>query len=202
METVQDIWKDLGGRVRRFVGTRVNDPHAADDITQDVLLKVQAHLGELPPEDKLPAWVFSVARNAVIDHYRARAVRDHVDVADVEPVADEPEAARQQALRDLTPCVGKLIARLPEPYREAMRLADVEGLSQQAVADRAGISLSGGKSRVQRARQQLREMILDCCKIERDSRGGFIDYETTERTAGYCGDESNGGADRGPCGGG
>jgi RNA polymerase sigma-70 factor, ECF subfamily len=202
METLTDIWQDLGTRLRRFVGSRVNDPHAADDIAQDVMLKVQTQLDALPPEEKLPRWVFAIARNAVIDHYRARAVRDHADVADVDTAADESEESRQEALRELTPCLAKMITRLPEPYREAMRLADFEGLSQQEVADRAGISLSGAKSRVQRARQQLRDMILDCCKVERDSRGGIVDYETTERTAGYCRGGQNGATNGGRCGGG
>ena len=188
METLQDIWTDLGSRVRGFVGKRVNDPHAADDITQDVMLKVQSHLDSLPLEDKLPAWVMAVARNALVDHYRARAIRDHADSADVDPADDATEEERQAAIRDLTPCLTRMIEQLPEPYREAMKLADIEGLSQQEVADRAGISLSGAKSRVQRARQQLREMILDCCHVERDARGNVMDYETTERSAHYCGD--------------
>lgn len=189
METVQDIWGELGTRLRRFVGSRVNDPHAADDITQDVMLKVQTQLDAMPPEDKLPTWVFAIARNAVIDHYRARAVRDHADIHDVEPVADSSGIEQQAAVRELTPCLLRMVEQLPEPYREAMKLADFEGLSQQEIADRAGISLSGAKSRVQRARQQLREMILDCCKVERDARGNVMDYETTERSSRYCGDD-------------
>lgn len=194
METLYDLWTELGGRVRRFVGSRVNDPATADDLAQDVMLKVQANLGTLPPEEKLPAWVLAVARNALIDHYRARAVRDHADIADAEPVADPAdEAERQNAIRDLTPCLTRMVEQLPEPYRAAMKMADFEGLGQQEVADRAGISLSGAKSRVQRARQMLREMVEDCCKVERDGRGNPFDFETTERSAGYCGiDDADG----------
>ena len=73
METLTDIWGELRTRVRRFVGNRVNDPHAADDITQDVMLKVQTRLDTLLPDDRLPARTIAVARNAVIDHYRTRA---------------------------------------------------------------------------------------------------------------------------------
>ena len=188
METLQNIWTELGSRVRGFVGRRINDPHAADDITQDVMLKVQSQLDVLPPEDKLPAWVLTVARNAIIDHYRARAVRDHADIADFDPADDATDDEGQAAVRDLTPCLMRMIEQLPEPYREAMKLADIEGLSQQEVANRTGISLSGAKSRVQRARQQLREMILDCCHIARDARGNVMDYETTERSGRYCAD--------------
>ena len=190
METLEHIWLDLGSRLRRFVGKRVADADAADDITQDVLLKVQTQLDTLPPDDKLPAWVFAVARNAIVDHYRARAVRDHADIATAEP-SDESasdDGERQAAIRELAPCLMRMVEQLPEPYREAMKLADFEGLSQQEVADRTGVSLSGAKSRVQRARRQLREMILDCCHVERDVRGNVVDYETTERSAHYCGD--------------
>ena len=186
METLTEIWRDLGGRLRRFVGSRVRDEHAADDITQDVMLKVQTQLDALPPQDKLPAWVLAVARNAVIDYYRARAVREHVDVADVDP-ADAIEEERRAAIRDLTPCLLRMVEHLPEPYREAMKLAHFEGLGQQEVADRVGVSLSGAKSRVQRARQMLREMVLDCCRVERDGRGNVTDYETTDRSGRYCG---------------
>lgn len=192
MEPLKDLWADLGARVRRFVGARVNDPAAADDIAQDVMLKVYARLGALPPDERLPAWVFAVARNAVVDHYRARAVRDHADIADLDPAAGPGEAGRRQEIAGLLPCLMRMVEQLPEPYREAMRLADIDGLSQQAVADRAGISLSGAKSRVQRARATLRDMIQDCCNIERDGRGYAFDYEPTERSARYCGTEDGG----------
>src|SRR5688500_16445579 len=141
------------------------------------MLKVQSRLGDLPVGDKLGAGMFAIARHAVIDHYRARAVREHADIDAVEPVEDATVDEQQAAIRDLTPCLMRMIELLPETYREAMKLADIEGLSQQEIADRAGISLSGAKSRVQRARQQLREMILDCCHIERDSQGNDVDDE-------------------------
>ena len=80
----------------------------------------------------------------------------------------------------------KIIRSLSRENRAAMKMAEFEGLTQQEVADRAGISLSGAKSRVQRARQMLREMVEDCCRIERDGRGNVFDFETTERSARYC----------------
>lgn len=82
MESLRDIWGELGAQLRRYIARRVSDSHAADDIAQDVMLKVQTQLDALPPGDKLPSWVFAIARNAVIDHYRARSVREHADVAD------------------------------------------------------------------------------------------------------------------------
>ena len=94
METLQDIWTELGGRLRRFIGNRVRDSATADDITQDVLLKVQEELHALPAGEKLPGWVFAIARNAIIDHYRSRALRNHTDIGDIDPAADVPDAER------------------------------------------------------------------------------------------------------------
>jgi RNA polymerase sigma-70 factor (ECF subfamily) len=187
MEARRDIWSDLGGRIRAFVGSRVNDTHAADDITQDVLLKVQAKPGAVPAEDKRSAWVFSIARNAVIDHYRTRAVRNRDAIGDAEPRADTTDPRTEDEVRKLTACLGRMIEQLPEPYRNAMKLVDLDGLSQQQLADRSGISLSGAKSRVQRARQELKDMLLDCCVVERDARGNVIDFQRTERSARYFG---------------
>ena len=189
METMQSIWSELGVRVRRFVGARVNDPHAADDIAQDVMLKVQTQLDALPADDKLPAWVFQIARNAIVDHYRSGAVRKHADIADGD-IAAEEEDGQAEAIADLAPCLARMVELLPQPYRDAMKQADFEGLSQQDIADRAGVSLSGAKSRVQRARTMLREMIHDCCQVERDGRGNVMDFERTARSARYCGDEN------------
>jgi len=188
VETLNASWAELRSKLRGFIGARVNDPHDADDLTQDVLLKVQAQIADFADDDKLPAWIFTAARNEVIDHYRARAARARAaSGGDVDTLPDETPNERANALRELTPCLAGMIRQLPEPYRTAMRLADLEGLDHQDLADRTGVSLTAAKSRVRRARQHLREMILDCCRLERDARGGVVDYQTTDRSARYCG---------------
>jgi RNA polymerase sigma-70 factor (ECF subfamily) len=64
---------------------------------------------------------------------------------------------------------------LPEPYSQALILTEYEGLSQKEMAERLGISFSGAKSRVQRARRKLRDLLLQCCHFELDRRA-FLDY--------------------------
>ncbi len=182
-----DVWTELSSRVRAFVGRRVNDPHAADDITQDVMLKAQ--LKDVPPEERLAAWAFAIARNAVIDHYRARVVHDHADVADLDGADDTEEVERTRTVRGLGDCLVRMVEHLPQPYREAIRLADFDGLTQKEVAVRAGISLSGAKSRVQRGRRQMETMLLDCCRVERDGGGNVIGCDPTARSGHYCGGE-------------
>jgi RNA polymerase sigma-70 factor (ECF subfamily) len=85
-----------------------------------------------------------------------------------------------------------MIERLPQPYREALELTEYDGLTQQALAERLGISVSGAKSRVQRGREKLKGMLLDCCRVEHRTGGGITDVERTERSDAYCGADPNG----------
>jgi RNA polymerase sigma-70 factor (ECF subfamily) len=80
-----------------------------------------------------------------------------------------------------------MIAALPESYREAIRLTDLNGLTQIEAAQRSGISFSGMKSRVQRARRQLKSMLEECCRIEVDRRGGIVDYSVRDASKSPCG---------------
>jgi RNA polymerase sigma-70 factor, ECF subfamily len=84
---------------------------------------------------------------------------------------EEPDARHE-----LAQCLRPFIDSLPDHYREAVELSELRGLSQRETADRLGLSLSGAKSRVQRARQRLEELVLACCQVEFDSRGEIMDY--------------------------
>ena len=85
---------------------------------------------------------------------------------------------------ELTGCLEPLLARLSPAHREALQLTDLDGLTQAEAGARLGLSTSGMKSRVQRARNQLRDLFTDCCDIHLDTRGGVIDYQP--RGGGVC----------------
>lgn len=73
---------------------------------------------------------------------------------------------------DLCAAFHRMIRALPKPYREAIVRTEIEGVPQVELAKRLGISVSGAKSRVQRGRRALKQMLLDCCQFEFDRRGG------------------------------
>lgn len=180
-------WADLHYRLRAFVARRVADPHTADDLAQDILLRIHKHMGELRDEDRLDAWAYQVARRAIVDHYRSRASRRETPQSDVLERADrpgddepgdalEPESAQVRA--EIAACLSPLVSRLPEPYRHAIELTDLGGLTQAAAAEQLQLSVPGMKARVQRGRQQLRDMLLDCCLLATDSRGSPTECES------------------------
>jgi RNA polymerase sigma-70 factor (ECF subfamily) len=175
-------WQDMAVRLRPFLARRV-PPADVEDVLQDVFVRMQRGLPALRDEDRFSGWLFQIARNAVADHGRARA--RHPLPVDPEAIADapadlEPEDDRDAA-RGLAGCVAIFVARLPSPYREAVTLVELEGLTAREAAALAGVSVSGMKSRVQRGRARLRELFEACCEIAVDARGKVTG--ATPRTA-------------------
>jgi RNA polymerase sigma-70 factor (ECF subfamily) len=171
--TLESIFGTFHTRLRRFILKRVNDEATAGDILQDVFLKIHLRMSTLQDSDRLEAWVYQIARNAIIDHYR-RPDR-FVPIDEILP-APEPEATEPDAAGEIAASMREMAESLPEPYREALLLTEFGGLSQQQLADRLGISLSGAKSRVQRARQKIRDDLLTCCHFEFDRYGRVVDF--------------------------
>lgn len=178
-------WQSLRGELVRFVRARVGDEATADDIVHDVLLRALGELDGPQPPVHLRGWLYRVTRNAIVDHYRAR--RPDAELPDEESAPPANEAADDaSAEQELARCLEPLLATLPPSHREALTLAELDGLTQREVAVHAGLSLSGAKSRVQRARKMLRESILDCCRVEVDRRGGIVDFQRRAGAAPNC----------------
>ena len=174
MVTTEQVWLELHERLLRFIRARVGDEGAAEDILQDVFLKIHTRIDTLRDEDRLEGWVWQIVRHAIADHHRGRrpAAELPEGLAAPDGTDDNADAGRQ-----LVPFIRATVAGLPGPYREALLLTEYGGLTQQELADRAGISLSGAKSRVQRAREKVKTVLLECCHFEFDRRGRIVDYQ-------------------------
>jgi RNA polymerase sigma-70 factor, ECF subfamily len=169
------LWQDVASRLRPFIARRVPAVEV-DDVLQDVFVRMQRGLAGLREEERFTSWLFQIARSSVAEHHRARA-RDPVpDPAGGEQLPAEPSGDDREASRSLSACVALFVARLPSPYREAVTLVELEGLTGREAAEMVGISVSGMKSRVQRGRAQLREMLDACCEIALDARGKVVEF--------------------------
>jgi RNA polymerase sigma-70 factor (ECF subfamily) len=173
------LWQDVAERIRPFVARRIA-PTEVDDVLQDVFVRVQRGLASLRDEERFTSWLFQIARNSVAEHQRARA-RHPIPATPPEDDQPAPEDDDdREAARSLSACVSLFVAQLRSPYREAVTLVELEGLTAREAAEMVGISVSGMKSRVQRGREQLRELFDQCCEIALDARGKVTDY--TRRT--------------------
>jgi RNA polymerase sigma-70 factor, ECF subfamily len=178
-------WQELHGNLRAFIGRRVRNQADVDDLVQRVLLQLVKGLGSLRDAERLHAWVYRTARNVIVDHYRSAAARRELASDDAEDLApaDAPDVSLDDesvALQELATCLTPMLRQLQPAYREAVTLTDLEGITQAEAAERVGVSLSGMKSRVQRGRRQLKEVLEACCRVDLDNRGTIVGYEPRE----------------------
>ncbi len=179
---LQASWTDTLEGLRAFVASRLDDNEVASDITQDVIVRSIAS-GALDRVDNPAAWLYRSARNAVIDHYRTRRQHAPLDGLDAWP-AQELDDVPNDATRELSRCLQPMLDQLPPAAREALVRVDIDGQTQLRAARDLGLSVSGMKSRVQRARRDLKDLLEQCCAVDVDRRGGVADYHHTASTCG------------------
>jgi len=174
--STRGAWIDLDAKLRPFVARRVRGQADVDDVMQDVFLRMQRGLRDLRDDERFGPWVYRVARSAVVDHQRRLRRTPLSESADIAVLSERGEDASTSE-QELAAHLATFIARLASPYREALTLTELEGLTQAEAAAMLDISLSGMKSRVQRARRQLKNMLEACCAIAVDARGRVMECE-------------------------
>src|SRR3990172_3321671 len=157
---IELVYRDFSTQLRRFIWKRVSDPDSVEYILQDVFVRIHTRLDSLQDESKLQGWIYQVTRNSIVDYYRRRV--DTAELPESLSYLDEPDI-QEDASQELLPSIRQMVGSLPEKYRQVVVMTEYQGLTQQEAAERLGLSLSGAKSRVQRAREQLKKMFLDCC---------------------------------------
>jgi RNA polymerase sigma-70 factor (ECF subfamily) len=178
-----ELWTAFGGPLKRFIAKRVRDEHDAEDLLQEVFLRAHVSGQDVKDPGRVRPWLYRVAANAVADYYRERRSADLPLMVDG---LTEDTPGSDNANGDVARCLGPMIDELPEGYRRALILADLEGRPQREVAEELGLSLSGAKSRIQRARRKLKVTLLSCCRFDLDRLGNVLDWQPKGRVCRHC----------------
>jgi RNA polymerase sigma-70 factor (ECF subfamily) len=181
-------WQELMRAVRSYVGRRISDPEDRDDLVQDVLLRIHRGMPSLKAPASPGPWIYGIAHNVVVDHWRkrGRGVSVPFDEAEIElgGVADETNDG-DLLQQTVAAYLADMVTRLDGPYRETLTLTQLQGMKYADAARTLGISLAAVKSRVLRGRDMLRKALIRCCEIELGATGRVLDC--TPRGQGVCG---------------
>lgn len=177
---------DLHRKLLAFFRRRLSNANDAEDLVQETMLRIVRAFHDLRSRDRLQPWIFRIAGGVLADYWKARSrtTESGLDTDEI-PASD---ASTANAAKDLAGCLELFTRRLPERYREAVELSELSELPHREIADRLGLSVSGVKSRVQRGREQLKLLVLECCAV--DLYGGEV--RSVERRATRAGEESCG----------
>lgn len=159
-------WAAHEAELHGFLRHRSGLVEEADDLLQEVFIRALRQDSQFCVIENPKAWLFQVARNILADRFRH--AHEHVPLPD-----DVPEVLLDEAptVDALSQCLPRVLTELSADDRLAITFCDIEGNSQQALAEHLGISLPGAKSRIQRARQRLREQLVCACQVTFDDNG-------------------------------
>lgn len=169
---IEKHWKLFSGGLRSFILSKVKNETVADDILQEVFIRMHDNLGKLNDQSKIKPWLYQITRNLVTDHFRKKEI-DAREYRDRIPSRNLKEKFMDDAVSDMIGMMDKLS---PE-YCEALCMTELEGMSQKEYAEKAGLSYSGAKSRIQRARVMLKDLLLECCHYQFDKYGTVFNIE-------------------------
>jgi RNA polymerase sigma-70 factor (ECF subfamily) len=168
-------------KLASFIRSKVAEEWA-DDLLQDVFIKIHTQIDSLKEETKLESWLYQITRNTIIDHYRSKRTTEQLPNWLRHPQPEEQETVSKELLL----CLAPMINELPEKYRSAISLYEIENKTQKEIAEQEGISLSGAKSRVQRGRVLLTAIMHDCCQFETSTDNHVISYQKKEKDCKFC----------------
>ncbi len=166
---VARAWQAHEAELRAWLRHRLLDAQAADDVLQDVFVKAMRQGQGFCDIAQPRAWLFQVARNALVDRARIHHAADAVALdPDLLPA---PEPCAAAPIDDLAGCLARCLGELAPEDAAILRACDLQAQTVRAFAEAQGLSLPAAKSRLLRARQRLRQRMTTACQVKFDEHG-------------------------------
>lgn len=180
---LEAIWSEYKAALKAFLHSKVANHADVDELLQDILVKTHHNLHQVREARSIKSWLFQVANNAIIDFYRAKARNNrHEESLAAENLwYVEPE---QDVKSELTHCIAPFVQHLSEADAELLNRFDLRGESQKLYAEQVGVAYSTLKSRVHKARTELRGLFDQCCQMQLDAQGNLMDYHQKDKDCG------------------
>lgn len=157
-----------------YINKRVKSKIDSQDLTQEVFYKLSKSNND--NIENIKSWVYTIAKNSIIDYYRKKK---HYTL-DMENVEFQEEYSDKDAINELSNCIAPFINKLPSDYSEIMKLSELENVPQKEIAKRLNVNYTTLRSKIQRGRIKLKNLISECCTVVQAGNGGIIDYKKND----------------------
>lgn len=166
---ISEHWLEYKDALRNYILKIVKDPDTANSLSHEVLMKVYSSCCSGRDIKNIRSWLFQISYNTCMDHFKKEQKQTELK-------GEYKDHEEDLIYKEAGELIEPLITLLPDKYGKALALSDIQGLKQQEVADMMGLSLTAAKSRIQRARQMLKEQIVECCHVEVDKNGNLTAF--------------------------
>lgn len=181
---INQVLEEITTPLKSFIGKRVSNKQDVEEIAQDVLVKIFNGINSLKDNNRINPWIYQITRNAIIDYYRKNS--KPMEFVELYEELSEEYYEDNNSNKEIAGCLKAMIENLPDKYKQAILLTEFNHLTYKEAGEILGLSVSGAKSRVQRARKMLKEMLTSCCSLEFDSMGNIVDYKNNTNECKYC----------------
>lgn len=176
-ESFAGIYDRFHDKIRHYLARMVGEADA-EDVTQEVFLKVNAALEGFRGDASLSTWIYRIATNTATDHLRSSDPSRHAEdlgpaggpEEDVAIEANIPSLDRQVIRKEMNECIRGVVEGLPQNYRTVLILSDLEELSNNEIAGVLNVTMETVKIRLHRARASLKKELERRCDFYRDDR--------------------------------
>lgn len=168
------VWENHKHDIENFIRSKVSNMHDAEDIMQDVFIKVYKNLDKLKKISSSNSWLFTISNNSVIDYYKKKKlnlVMTH-ELHDIEEELEEEENYNSEVAN----CIKETTFDIPDKYMKVYKMYEEDGMKHKDIMKKLNISLSTSKIRLMRAREKMKQSIGECCDFELDHYGNVLDY--------------------------
>jgi RNA polymerase sigma-70 factor (ECF subfamily) len=190
---ITGLYTQFHSSLLSFIRSKIRSREDAEDILQNVFVKISSNVDKLSDEQKLKSWIYTITRNTIIDYYRVNASHKKIPVDNEieETILDEEYL---DSTKGLDQCMMSMINLLPDEYKGIIIDAELNGIKQKDLAEKYGMAYPSMRSRVQRGRERLKQLFYNCCHIQTDSLGNIIQAIGRKDCDGPC-DPTQGRAD-------
>lgn len=174
MNEINEIQQQFGLHLLNFIKSKVHTTADAEDIYQEVLVTIINKIETLDNPESIKSWVFTIARNKIIDYFRQNQSKKF-DTKDIESLNIALDEEHQNTYQRIEGCIAPLIEQLPVSYRKIIYASEIEGKSQKELSENLKINYVTLRSKIQRGRVKLKDILLENCRVQTDNSGGLAD---------------------------
>lgn len=166
----KDVARDLAQPLLRYLERYVGDRVVAEELRQETLMRMNKGLASFAGRSSIKTWAFSIASRVAADYLRHPDRRTRIVELDEspEPIDTDRAIDEQMVVGEMNECIRNVIDSLPDTYRAALIMHDLEGLSAEQTAEICECSVASAKIRIHRARLRLKEALTKQCEFYRD----------------------------------
>ena len=165
------VWDTYADDVKRFVFSKTKNKDVTNDLLQEVFIKVHTKITTLQDVERLKSWLFTIAKNTVLDYFKSSQKEDNTDEDTIEIIDEDAPLLKEHSEED---CLYGIVTKLPKKYRDPLFMADIKGMKQTVIADVLKLPLPTVKSQIQRARKMITKGYIDCCGFELNDKGFLV----------------------------